>query len=268
MKLYYTYFIFRQILSVDCISSRQLRRRLKQEVFNVIHESRVENSRDEKSNLLYGPSADKVLDEYSYGVKNIDSNEQNVNIENNNVDFINNSVENNVDFTNNSVENNNLDFINDIGSEDFLTENINKKDICDNNYANINDLIAVWAVEEHIPHVSLTKLLKILKIHRCHKDYPSDARTLLQTPRSTIIKNVEKGVYHHFGLKKSLMQFLNLNKNFVLNENEIKICINVDGLPLSKSSNSQLWPILGSVYKTNNVFLIGVYYSNISNQRT
>lgn len=71
---------------------------------------------------------------------------------------------------------------------------------------------------------------------------------------------VEPGGYHHFGLMKGLMQFLNIHKDFVLQETQIKIYVNVDGLP---SLNSQLWPILGSVYKTNHVFVVGVFYSNI-----
>ncbi|XP_018406151.1 PREDICTED: uncharacterized protein LOC108782375, partial [Cyphomyrmex costatus] len=40
----------------------------------------------------------------------------------------------------------------------------------------------------------------------------------------------------------------------------IKVSINIDGLPLSKSSQKQLWPILGSVKPLKNVFVIGIYY--------
>lgn len=36
---------------------------------------------------------------------------------------------------------------------------------------------------------------------------------------------------------------------------------NTDGLPLSKSSSSQLWPILGSVIGFKEVFVIGLYHS-------
>lgn len=42
----------------------------------------------------------------------------------------------------------------------------------------------------------------------------------------------------------------------------VKISINIDGLPLSKSSQQQFWPILGSVLPYNNVFIIGIYYGN------
>jgi len=38
--------------------------------------------------------------------------------------------------------------------------------------------------------------------------------------------------------------------------------INIDGLPLSKSSSQQFWPILGSIIPYNNVFVIGLYHGN------
>lgn len=40
----------------------------------------------------------------------------------------------------------------------------------------------------------------------------------------------------------------------------MKITINVDGLPLSKSSSQQFWPILGLILPYDNVFIIGFYY--------
>jgi len=36
--------------------------------------------------------------------------------------------------------------------------------------------------------------------------------------------------------------------------------INIDGLSITKSSNSQVWPILGSIYEYNHVFIIGIYF--------
>lgn len=43
----------------------------------------------------------------------------------------------------------------------------------------------------------------------------------------------------------------------------IKINININGLPLAKSSQSQLWPILGQIYNigiNKTPFLIGAYH--------
>lgn len=148
----------------------------------------------------------------------------------------------------------------------FSTNNDFTKPISTTNLnTDIKDLIVTWAVEENISHVSLSKLLKILKSHSCLNYLPSDPRTLLKTPNKlTIVKELYPGIYHHFGLENGLNQYLKKNKEFLLNNTEIEIIISVDGLPLSKSSSNNLWPILGSIYKTSFVFLIGAFHSTES----
>lgn len=48
------------------------------------------------------------------------------------------------------------------------------------------------------------------------------------------------------------------------NLNAIEIAIGIDGLPLPKSSNSQLWPILAFIVdETKTVFPVGVYHGNV-----
>ncbi|XP_011883964.1 PREDICTED: uncharacterized protein LOC105571102, partial [Vollenhovia emeryi] len=42
----------------------------------------------------------------------------------------------------------------------------------------------------------------------------------------------------------------------------VKIFVNVDGLPLTKSSQQQFWPILESIFPYENVFIIGIYHGN------
>lgn len=120
--------------------------------------------------------------------------------------------------------------------------------------------LASWAVEENISQTSLRSLLRGIKKYtcdKCHCNIPSDPRTLLGTPRITDVKNCAGGEYYHFSLLKSIENsFSFLPKNL----NNIKICINIDGLPLSKSSQQQLWPILGSVTQSKQVFIIGAYY--------
>jgi len=47
------------------------------------------------------------------------------------------------------------------------------------------------------------------------------------------------------------------------NLKDIKIAIGIDGLPLTKSSNSQLWPILAFIVdEIKIVFPVGVYHGN------
>ncbi|CAG9824541.1 unnamed protein product [Phaedon cochleariae] len=69
------------------------------------------------------------------------------------------------------------------------------------------------------------------------------------------------GDYYHFGLRSSVMETLHKyppkSDCTILN-----LQINVDGLPISKSSTSQFWPILGNIEECSRdyVFPIGVYH--------
>lgn len=84
--------------------------------------------------------------------------------------------------------------------------------------------------------------------------------------RSTIIfKNAKNtndtysspGYILSFWITKCYIRYIDITEIIC-----VKININIDGLPLSKSSQQQFWPILGSILPYNNVFIIGIYYGN------
>lgn len=53
------------------------------------------------------------------------------------------------------------------------------------------------------------------------------------------------------------MQFLEKNETFYKQKNiPIEIVLSVDGLPISRSSGGQVWPILGSIYNFTEVFIM------------
>ena len=81
---------------------------------------------------------------------------------------------------------------------------------------------------------------------------PKDLRTLLGTVRNFPHIGQCGGKYIYFGIKRNIIRILNYCKKSVQN---IKMKVNRDGLPLSKSSKSQLWPILRSFDKSE-VFII------------
>lgn len=67
-----------------------------------------------------------------------------------------------------------------------------------------------------------------------------------------------QGSYYHLGIEKQLKKI----PEKIINEiDEIILDIGVDGLPLYKSSNQSLWPILAKFVNIENlkVILIGVY---------
>lgn len=71
------------------------------------------------------------------------------------------------------------------------------------------------------------------------------------------VKPIAPGFYYHFGVASSIKKYI--DKHFF--DETIKLVIGIDGLPLTKSSGSCFWPILGYIRQTTEtVFLIGVYW--------
>lgn len=102
--------------------------------------------------------------------------------------------------------------------------------------------------------------MKVLKKnkHIYTDNLPNDSRSLLITPKSTGLKllPVNPVKYFHFGLESGLLRYATSNLS------EIKVALGIDGLPLSKSSNSQFWTILAYVIglPTKQVFPVGIYH--------
>lgn len=125
-----------------------------------------------------------------------------------------------------------------------------------------------WALKHNITHKAISDLLTGLQQnHECfagheskHK-FPINARTLLKTEVKLIKKTVEPGYYIHIGLKK---QLLKVAPKYLKNVSTFKLLMNIDGLPLFKSSLDQMYPILCTIvsipelrYK---VIPVGIYY--------
>lgn len=81
-------------------------------------------------------------------------------------------------------------------------------------------------------------------------------RTLKSTPKSAPVEKMVLGEYVHYGVKDTLTDFLLKNSSY---SGELSLNINIDGLPLAKSSNLQTWPILINVNGTPDVMVVGAY---------
>lgn len=120
----------------------------------------------------------------------------------------------------------------------------------------INSSLTKWALQHGITHVAMNDLLKILKPY--HPSLPLDSRSLLHTPKKiNFIKDVYPGHYYHFGIQEAICNLLSKN---VLNNTLIELLVNIDGLNISDSSSSQLYPILISIFGHNAVDVVGVYH--------
>ncbi|XP_067214679.1 uncharacterized protein [Linepithema humile] len=141
-------------------------------------------------------------------------------------------------------------------------ENENNGNFSENTYdEEFSIWLRSWKLKHNISHSAMSELLSQLRI--CgHADLPKDARTLLRTPRFNSIKiSASGGSNFYYGLKNALIDQLT-RINYEDENNVIEIDLNIDGLPISKSSKSQIWPILGKIYgnKAFTPFVISAYH--------
>lgn len=125
-----------------------------------------------------------------------------------------------------------------------------------------------WKFDHNVNVTALNSLLIYLR-ENGHPYLPKDSRTLLKTPRQHTFQDISPGKYSHIGVKKGLELFLT---KFDLHQcEEILLSINIDGVPLSKSSNKGFWTILAKSTAVganiSDVFVIGLYlgYAKPSN---
>lgn len=111
--------------------------------------------------------------------------------------------------------------------------------LCDDDSC-LTEEVAEWAVLFDISHAALGGLLKILK--KRHQELPQDPRILLKTCTEVVVKSIDSGSYYHFGILNSI---INIFDEYNIEQGQIDLQINIDGLPLLPSTNGQFWPILG-----------------------
>lgn len=120
----------------------------------------------------------------------------------------------------------------------------------------------IWAVKCRVGQNTYSELLAILK-STLKINIPKDARTTLKSSpiESGKIVDMSPGCYYHFGVEKSILYILKKFDSYVVPD-VLSLVINIDGLPLAKSSTSEFWPILGKIenFQKEYVFPIGVYH--------
>lgn len=124
-------------------------------------------------------------------------------------------------------------------------------------------LLSQWAVLWGVCANAVDALLKILRLFDFGSNLPKTARTLLRTPRHVNTRSVIPGSYHHFGIANCLKQFFS-SKLCATIPDIVEIFVSSDGLPLSKSSMVDCWPISGMLLDSKivgspYVFTIGIY---------
>ena len=121
----------------------------------------------------------------------------------------------------------------------------------------LSQQLSQWAVTYNISHSALGALLKILVLC-ANLSLPLHPRTLLQTPLQMRPELRCGGSYHYFGVAAAVVSML--RRTSIKTVDMVQLVVNCDGLPLFKSSNIGVWPILGMVVNLNTtVFTIGFW---------
>jgi len=141
-------------------------------------------------------------------------------------------------------------------AEDFRTELESFSQGQSDNEATLQ-LLQSWAVTNNLTRNAISELLKILKTHSCFKNFPSDTRTLLHTPTTTPTTAIGSGQFVYIGIKLGLLSGISSTEK--LFPDCFNLQFNIDGIPLFRSSNIQLWPILGNVIGTPRIFPVAIF---------
>lgn len=115
-----------------------------------------------------------------------------------------------------------------------------------------------WVISHNISSNAVTQLLKIL--NPIVNFLPLDYRSLMETPRKTPTIKLKNGEMYYFGLANKLLFRM---KQGIKSQscNKLSIQINIDGIPLFKSSSTEFYPILGMCTNLidNSPFAIAIF---------
>ncbi|KAG1650241.1 OTU domain-containing protein [Nymphon striatum] len=100
---------------------------------------------------------------------------------------------------------------------------------------NVKTTLAKWMAKHNITQNASDDLLKLLR-ESGHPNLPKTVRSLLRTPRDTQTEDKS-------GMEYKYLEQMTNNTEI----SELKLSLNIDGLPIFKSTKDSLWPILCQV---------------------
>ena len=198
----------------------------------------------------------QVLSSITQNVDEVENNEYHINFEDPNIEIINTDISlNEYDTILSDTDN----FKGEIFSCNFNDTRESYSDIEDIEETveefNLWKELASCVVKNQWSHSSVNELLTILQ--KSGLNVPKDVRTLIKTPRK--VSTIKKcgGEYVYFGLFNGILKVFNGAPD-TKNTKTIRLSINIDGIPLFKSSSTQLWPILCS-FDGLDIFTIAIF---------
>ncbi|XP_061168353.1 uncharacterized protein LOC133177312 [Saccostrea echinata] len=113
--------------------------------------------------------------------------------------------------------------------------------------------------DQNVSNVNVSHGENILRVS--HPDLPKDPRTLLRTETQYDTENKCGGQYYYFDISRYVLDQLSTSIESLSDGFRLHLQINIDGLPLFKSTQHQFWPILGRFVNTEHKkpFIIGIF---------
>ena len=148
--------------------------------------------------------------------------------------------------------------IDDLSDGDLSDATISDEATSSDDCSSVVKQLAEWTTQFNISQAALSAVLQIFR--SANVDVPKDARTVMNTPQTVSVSSVAGGSYFYFGIGSSIRSRMN-DADELLCGSEVNLNINIDGLPLSRSSSVQFWPILGTLQeiKLSEPFVIAIY---------
>ncbi|XP_071652563.1 uncharacterized protein [Temnothorax longispinosus] len=122
----------------------------------------------------------------------------------------------------------------------------------------VTETIREWALEGGV--ISMTKLNNLLlRLRVVHPTLPKNYKSLLKTSSHLNIIETDQAEIWYKGIRFNLDAML--LEEYLETYHQICIDVNMDGLPISKSSPLKFWPILGRLIDSENEpFVISIYF--------
>lgn len=166
-------------------------------------------------------------------------------------------------FSDHSYENNPVfESEEDVGNRASISLSFSSESECQSDADNVPDVVgdlSKWATQSGCSRSALNDLLTVLRKHGLR--VPRDSRTLLQTPRSVNTLQKCGGDYLYLGIESGILKVVSTHPEQFNDVNEISLTFNVDGVPLFKRTNVQMWPILCSIKKFE-PFVVALFCGN------
>jgi hypothetical protein len=114
-----------------------------------------------------------------------------------------------------------------------------------------------WATSFNISLSAIHALLCILGPH--FPFLPKSASTLLKSTNNVVTKVVQNGSFYYFGLRNVLQKIV--QPSF---PDKLSLALNVDGLPLYRSTTKSFWTLLGILPEIRIPFTIAIFLVTLS----